>query len=202
MMTGCSRGYISSYSDNINKSSFSLTGLSAVSADFSGKAKLFAETERLAVPGEGSSLDVGVLHASGLFDIEGGTTVVENDITKKLYPASITKIMTALLAIKYGGDMDQMLTASSHVPDMEWQAQKIGIEKGDKMTLDQALHYLMVYSANDAAVLIAEHVGKDYNDFIDMMNKEAASIGATNTHFVNPHGLHDENHYTIFDRLS
>ena len=196
MMTGCSRGYISSYSDNINKSSFSLTGLSAVSADFSGKAKLFAETERLAVPGEGSSLDVGVLNASGLFDIEGGTTVVENDITKKLYPASITKIMTALLAIKYGGDMDQMLTASSHVPDMEWQAQKIGIEKGDKMTLDQALHYLMVYSANDAAVLIAEHVGKDYNDFIDMMNKEAASIGATNTHFVNPHGLHDENHYT------
>ena len=166
-MTGCSRGYISSYSDNINKSSYSLTGLSAVSADFTGKAKLFAEDK--AVPGEGSPLDAGQLTAS---------------------------IMTALLAIKYGGDMDQMLTASSHVPDMEWQAQKIGIEKGDKMTLDQALHYLMVYSANDAAVLIAEHVGKNYDDFIDMMNKEAAKLGATNTHFVNPHGLHDKNHYT------
>ena len=193
-MTGCSRGYISSYSDNINKSSYSLTGLSAVSADFTGKAKLFAEDK--AVPGEGSPLDAGQLTASGLFDIDDGKTVIENDITKKLYPASITKIMTALLAIKYGGDMDQMLTASSHVPDMEWQAQKIGIEKGDKMTLDQALHYLMVYSANDAAVLIAEHVGKDYDDFIDMMNKEAAKLGATNTHFVNPHGLHDKNHYT------
>ena len=145
---------------------------------------------------EGTVLDIGPVNAAGLFDLEGGRTVIENDITKKIYPASITKIMTALLAIKYGGDMDQMLTASSHVPDMEWQAQKIGIEKGDKMTLDQALHYLMVYSANDAAVLIAEHVGRDYDDFIDMMNEEAAKLGATKTHFVNPHGLHDEDHYT------
>lgn len=194
LMTGCSRGYISSYSDNVNRSSYSLTGLSTVSADFSEKAKLYAED--LAVPGEGSSMDVGQLYASGLFEIKKGRTVIENNITKKLYPASITKIMTALLAIKYGGDMDQMLTASSHVPDMEWQAQKIGIEKGDQMTLDQALHYLMVYSANDAAVLIAEHVGRDYDDFIDMMNEEAAKLGATHTHFVNPHGLHDEDHYT------
>lgn len=193
-MTGCSRGYISSYSDNINRSAFSLTGVSAVSADFSGKTKLYAED--LAVPGEGSEADVGNLYASGLFNIEDGKTVIENDITKKLYPASITKIMTALLAIKYGGDMDEMLTASAHVPDMEWQAQKIGIEEGDKMTLDQALHYLMVYSANDAAVLIAEHVGRDYDDFIDMMNEEAKKLGATKTHFVNPHGLHDEDHYT------
>lgn len=194
-MTGCSRGYISSYYDNVHRNSYSLTAVSAVSPDFNRKTKLYAENG-LAVPGEGSSLDVGNLHASGLFDLEGGTTVIENDITKKIYPASITKIMTALLAIKYGGDMDRMLTASSKVPDMEWQAQKIGIEKGDKMTLDQALHYLMVYSANDAAVLIAENVGDDYDDFIDMMNKEAARIGATNTHFVNPHGLHDNDHYT------
>jgi len=121
--------------------------------------------------------------------------VIEENITDRLYPASTTKIMTALLAIKYG-DMDEMLTASSRVPEMEWEAQKIGIEKGDKMTLDQAIHYLMVYSANDAAVLIAEHIGKDYDDFIRMMNEEAARIGATNTHFVNPHGLHDDDHYT------
>ena len=65
-----------------------------------------------------------------------------------------------------------------------------------QMTMDQALHYLMVYSANDAGNLIAENIGKDYDDFIRMMNEEAARIGATNTHFVNPHGLHDKNHYT------
>ena len=190
LMTGCSRGYISAYSDNISKSSFSLT---AVSADYSGYTDLFAE--HMCVPGEGKFLDIGTVYASGLFDIQSGRTVIENNITERLYPASTTKIMTALLAIKYG-DMDEMLTASSRVPEMEWEAQKVGIEKGDKMTLDQALHYLMVYSANDAAVLIAESIGKDYDDFIRMMNEEAATIGATNTHFVNPHGLHDKNHYT------
>ena len=195
-MTGCSRGYISSYSDNINRSSFSLTAVSTVTADFSGKAKLYTESEKIGVPGEGEYLDIGSVYASALFDLDNGKTIIEENVTKKLYPASTTKIMTALLAIKYGGDMDTMLTASSNVPDMEWEAQKIGIEKGDRMTLNQALHYLMVYSANDAAVLIAEHVGKNYDDFIDMMNKEAKKIGATHTHFVNPHGLHDENHYT------
>ena len=64
------------------------------------------------------------------------------------------------------------------------------------MTLDQALHYLMVYSANDAAIMIAEHIGGTYEKFIEMMNKEAAYLGATSTHFVNPHGLHRDNHYT------
>lgn len=196
--TGCSRGYISSYNDNIHRSNYSLTAVSAAPASFNGRAKLFAEG--IAVPGEGSALDIGTVYGAALFDLDGGKTVIENNITERLYPASITKIMTALLAIKYGGDMDQILTASAKVPDMEWQAQKIGIEKGDRMTLDQALHYLMVYSANDAAVLIAEHVGGDYDSFIDMMNKEAARLGATNTHFVNPHGLHDENHYTtVYD---
>ena len=81
--------------------------------------------------------------------------------------------MTALLAIKYG-KMDTMLKASSTVASLEWEAQRIGIEPGDKMTLDQALHYLMVYSANDAAIMIAEHIGGTYEKFIEMMNKQAS----------------------------
>ncbi len=141
------------------------------------------------------SLDVGKNSASGLFDLDSGVTLVDNNITKRIYPASTTKIMTALLAIKYG-DMDTMLKASSRIASLEWEAQRIGIEKGDKMTLDQALHYLMVYSANDAAIMIAEHIGGTYDKFIDMMNEEAAKLGATGTHFVNPHGLHSKDHYT------
>lgn len=189
-LTGCSRGYISSYNDNISRSSFSLT---AVSADFSGRTELFAKD--MCVPGEGAALNIGKNYASALFDLDGGITVIENNITDRIYPASTTKIMTALLAIKYG-DMDTMLKASSSVAGLEWEAQRIGIEPGDKMTLDQALHYLMVYSANDAAILIAEHIGGTYDKFIDMMNQEAARLGATCTHFVNPHGLHDKDHYT------
>lgn len=190
LMTGCSRGYISSYSDNINKSSYSLT---TVSADFCSFVPLLMEDT--AVPGEGAAMDIGDVYAAGLFDLDGGKTVIEENLTKKLYPASMTKIMTALLAIKYG-DPKQKITASSSVTKLEWEAQRIGIEPGDKMTLEQALNYLMVYSANDAAILIAETIGKDYNDFIRMMNEEAARLGATNTHFVNPHGLHNAEHYT------
>lgn len=188
--TGCSRGYISSYSDNTGRKGFALT---SVYADYDGRLPLYAED--FGVPGEGSAAEIGKVKAAGLFDLDDGKTVIEENITTRLYPASTTKIMTALLAIKYG-DMDKMLTASAKVSDMEWEAQRIGIEEGDRMTMDQALHYLMVYSANDAGNLIAENIGKDYNDFIRMMNEEAARIGATNTHFVNPHGLHSKDHYT------
>lgn len=189
-MTGCSRGYISSVNDNAGKSSFALT---SVSVDYCGRTSLFAE--KMCVPGEGYSLDIGKNSASALFDLEHAKTVIDNNSTKRIYPASTTKIMTALLAIKYG-DMDKMLKASSTLGTLEWEAQRIGIEKGDKLTLDQALHYLMVYSANDAAIMIAEEIGGSYDRFVEMMNEEAAFIGATNTHFVNPHGLHDRNHYT------
>lgn len=194
MSCGCglSRGYISAYSDHINKKGYSLT---AVTVDFSGYTQLYTQKEVLAVPGEGASLDIGSVKAFALYDLDGGRTLFEENITQKLYPASMTKIMTALLAVKYG-KMDQVLTASSRLAQLEWEAQRIGIEKGDTMTLEQALNYLMVYSANDAAIMIAENVGKDYDDFIRMMNEEAKSLGALNTHFVNPHGLHDDDHYT------
>jgi D-alanyl-D-alanine carboxypeptidase len=64
------------------------------------------------------------------------------------------------------------------------------------MTLDQALHVLLMYSANDVAMLIAENIGGTVDNFVEMMNDEAARLGATNTHFTNPHGLTDEEHYT------
>ena len=64
------------------------------------------------------------------------------------------------------------------------------------MTLDQALHILLMYSANDAAMLIAENIGGSVDHFVEMMNEEAQRLGATNTSFANPHGLSDDNHYT------
>ena len=114
---------------------------------------------------------------------------------QKLYPASLTKIMTALLAIKYG-QPDQVLVASSNVRIDDAGAQKVGISEGDSMTLSQALRLLLLHSANDVAVLIAENIAGSLDEFVRLMNNEAARLGATGTHFTNPHGLHDEDHYT------
>ncbi len=113
----------------------------------------------------------------------------------KLYPASMTKVMTALVALE-NCDKDKILTADMNCMITEDGAQVAGLQVGDTMTLDQALHILLIYSANDVAVMIADNVGGSVEGFADMMNAKAKALGATNTHFVNPHGLHDEKHYT------
>jgi len=99
------------------------------------------------------------------------------------------------VALKYG-NMDDVLVASENVIIEEYGAQVFGLEPGDSMTLNQAMHILLIYSANDVALMIAEHIGGSVVGFSAMMNEEANAIGATNSHFVNPHGLSDDNHYT------
>lgn len=137
--------------------------------------------------------------AAGLFDVNGKQVLYAKDIHERLYPASLTKIMTALVALKYGNTEDT-ITATDNVLIQESGAQLCGIKPGDKLTLNQALHALLIDSANDAGVAIAEHVGGSIEGFADLMNKEAVSIGATNSHFVNPHGLSDNDHYvTVYD---
>ena len=113
----------------------------------------------------------------------------------KVYPASITKIMTAMLALKYG-NMDDTVTISQENVTLESGSQVAGFMEGDQVTMDQLLHCLLVYSANDAASAIAEYVGGNTENFVQMMNDYAAKLGCTGTHFSNPHGLQDENHYT------
>lgn len=146
-----------------------------------------------------SDVDMSKASGAGLFDINDRETLYAKNIHEKLYPASLTKIMTALVAIKYGS-MDMTLTASANVRNLESGAQVCGLKEGDQMTLDQALHVLLINSANDAAVMIAEGIAGSVEEFADMMNEEAKALGATNTHFVNPHGLSDDNHYTtVYD---
>lgn len=137
--------------------------------------------------------------AAGLFDVNGKRVIYAKDIHERLYPASLTKIMTALVALKYGNTED-VITVTDNVNINESGAQLCGLKAGDQLTLNQALHALLIYSANDAGVAIAEHIGGSIEGFADMMNAEAVSIGATNSHFVNPHGLPDNDHYvTAYD---
>ncbi len=142
-----------------------------------------------------SALDIDVGTAAALFDVNSKNTIYAKNINEKFYPASLTKVMTAIVALKYG-QSDMILTASTNSTDISYDAQAVKIKAGDTMTLDQALHLLLIYSANDVANLIAEGVGGSMENFVNMMNEEALNIGATNTHFSNPHGLSDDNHYT------
>ncbi|HBA97662.1 MAG TPA: D-alanyl-D-alanine carboxypeptidase [Lachnospiraceae bacterium] len=119
-----------------------------------------------------------------------------HDIYKRLYPASITKIVTALVALKHGNP-DDIVTISynaSHIT--EYGAKLCGFNEGDKIKLEKLLYALIVYSGNDAGIAIAEHISGSEEAFSELMNKEMAELGAAGSHFTNPHGLHDDNHYT------
>ncbi len=131
---------------------------------------------------------------AGLFDVNRKQTLYAKNIHDRVNPASLTKVMTALVAIKYGS-LDQILVAGSDVYVTESGAQKINLKEGDRLTLDQALRILLIYSANDVANLIASNIGDSMDDFIRLMNQEALAIGATNSHFCNPHGLTADDHY-------
>jgi len=141
-----------------------------------------------------SAVDMSKATSAGLFSIDDQKVLYAKNIHKSLYPASMTKVMTALLALK-NGKQDDVLTATQNVMISEPGAQVCGLRAGDTMTLDQALRIMLLYSANDAAVMIAEHYGGSVAKFSDMMNSEAKSIGATESNFVNPNGLNDVKHY-------
>ena len=144
---------------------------------------------------DSETVDMSKAEAAVLFDINDKEVLYSKNAHEQLYPASLTKVMTALVALK-NGSLDQTLTATDAVKITESGAQLCGLKKGDTMTLDQALHILLMYSANDAANLIAENIGGSVEHFVEMMNEEAKRLGATNTNFANAHGLTDENHYT------
>lgn len=117
-------------------------------------------------------------------------------IYKKMYPASITKIVTAYVTLKHANLEDTVTIGSNAVNITEPGAKKCGFAKGDTIKLKDLLYSFLVYSGNDAGVAIAEHVAGSVEEFAKMMNQEMAAIGANHSHFVNPHGLHDAKHYT------
>lgn len=133
--------------------------------------------------------------AAVVMDADTGAILYGKNMTAKEYPASTTKVMTALVALE-NGNLDDVITFSEIVYDIEYNSSHAGIQPGEKMTLRQALYALMLESANDAANGIAEYIAGSVEAFADMMNEKAQELGCINTHFVNPHGLHDENHYT------
>ena len=116
-----------------------------------------------------------------------------------MYPASTTKILTAYLAITQANP-DDTVTISEHAADQSSDSSVCGMRAGDRIKLSDLLYGLMLKSGNDAAVAIAEHISGSEEAFAELMNETARSFGATNSHFVNANGLHDEDHYTcVYD---
>lgn len=141
--------------------------------------------------------DPAGLHAAGLFDVEDGKVDFAYNLHDRLYPASTTKIMTALVALKKG-NLTDMVTVQADADAANFAADEktCGIKAGDQMTLGDLLHGLLMESGNDAAVAIADYIGGNSEQFAQMMNEEAQALMATKTHFLNSNGLHNENHYT------
>lgn len=133
--------------------------------------------------------------AAVLFDLNSSEILYSQNAHEQLYPASLTKVMTALVALKYGSP-EQMLYATDAIYIDESGAQLCGLKPGDSMTLNQALYIALLHSANDAALMIAENIAGSVEEFVRLMNEEAKALGATNTSFVNPHGLSDPQQYT------
>lgn len=129
-------------------------------------------------------------------DVKTGYTLYEKNIYDKHYPASITKIMTALLTLEHAA-LDEVVTFShGAVFSVEAGSSVAYVDEGEQLTVEQCLYGLMLISGNDLANGLAEHVGGTMSNFADMMTEKATSLGCVNTNFSNAHGLHDVNHYT------
>ena len=129
-----------------------------------------------------------------VMDMDTGAILYGKSIYDKHYPASITKIMTLLVAVE-NGNLDDVITCSPEVYNIEAESSNAGIAPGEKVTLRQALYGLMLESANDLGMAIAVHIAGSISDFARMMNDKAKELGCVNTNFVNPHGLHNSDHY-------
>lgn len=131
-----------------------------------------------------------------LMDANSGAVLYEKNAAEAYYPASITKILTALIIIE-NCDLDDIVTFSnSAVNTLEPGASILGARVGDKMSVRDCLYALLLQSANEVANALAEHCSGSIEDFAGLMNKKAESLGCINSHFANPSGLNDENHYT------
>lgn len=134
--------------------------------------------------------------ASILVNAETGEIVHANNEHEQLYPASCTKIMTALLALEKCGLDDVVTMQEEDFKDVKAGASSAGLKIGEQITVENLLYCLLLPSGNEAANALARTAGGSVDEFVQMMNDRAKELGCTNTHFVNPNGLHNDNHYT------
>ncbi len=155
----------------------------------------------LCVPEADADLNTDGVEANAyaLFSLDDGTVLSQHNIYERMYPASTTKILTCLIALEEG-NLDDIVTVPDEANITVSGSSMADLSPGDTLTLLDLLYGLMVPSGNDAAVAIACHISGDVESFARLMNIKAKSLGATQSNFVNPHGLPDQEHYTtVYD---
>lgn len=159
--------------------------------------------ERKNMPVESNSYDnwpigpaIGAQSAI-LIEANTGAVLYEKNIYEKLYPASITKLLTTYIAVQEC-EMDEMVTFSSEaIASINWwEDANMAVNPGAALTVQDVLYGILVGSANEAAYALAEHISGSVEEFAVLMNETAKELGCTNSNFMNPNGIHHENHYT------
>ena len=146
------------------------------------------------------SIDAG---AALLIELNSDTVVYELNADKKIYPASLTKVMTCLVALELCSDLSEEVTVTeSALADLDPDGVTVSLVPGEVLPMEELLYCMMLPSANDACTVVAEHLCGSIDAFVEKMNEKAAELGCTGTHFANPDGLHDDDHYTTARDLS
>ncbi len=181
---------------------FMFTAISAFAAPASTEEAHTEAEERQSLPIQSNQIEnwpagpaIGAESAI-LLEANTGVILYAKNIHEKLYPASTTKLMTCLLAVENCELNDIVTFSHDSVFSLEPGSSNIGIDEGQAMTLEECLYGILTASANEVSNAVAEHVAGSMDAFAEMMNEKAGQLGCKNTHFVNAHGLHNENHYT------
>ncbi len=196
-ITGCGKsGYIPD-AYNLNSDIFGL-----LHTEFEGDSESHLLGSKFCVANENTDnpeIDMSLAEGVGLFDITNRETIYAKNVHEKLYPASTTKILTAYVVLKHG-NLEDVVTVSEENVQLESDSSHCGLKAGDKISIEDLLYGLMLKSANDAANVLADYISGSTPAFAELMNEEAKLLGATNSHFMNAHGLHDDEHYTtVYD---
>ena len=129
-----------------------------------------------------------------VMDYDTGTILYAKEMDKQEYPASITKLMTVLLALENSSPEDRISFSEHAIWGIERDSSHIGIRVGEVLSMEDCLYGILLESANEVCIAVAEHIAGSEEAFVQMMNDRAAELGCTNTHFITTNGLHDDSH--------
>ena len=194
-ITGCGASDISENPYQVYSSSMSQYDGENSNFDFFSKDLCVKEDVNIGM----DTVDSQVAEGAGVFNLDTKEIPYSQNLFKRLYPASTTKILTAYIIIK-NCNLTDMVTVSENAVAQAADSSVCGLNAGDVISVNDLLYGLMLASGNDAAIALAEYYAGSVEAFSEIMNEEALMLGATGSHFVNPSGLPDENHYTtVYD---